>query len=59
MSYSFDDAKWMVDRAKSLGCPLGSGSSLPFAWRKPFLEHPVGTEITEAIVVVSLLEGAA
>ena len=51
-SYSFEDARWMVNRAKQLGCPLASGSSLPFAFRKPWLEHPVGVELEEAIVVV-------
>ena len=51
-SYSFKDARWMVNRAKQLGCPLASGSSLPFAFRKPWLEHPVGVELEEAIVVV-------
>lgn len=52
--YSFADAEWMVHRAAALGCPLASGSSLPFAWRKPYLEHPIGTELSEAIIVVRL-----
>ena len=51
LSYAFEDAQWMVDRAAELNCPLGSGSSLPFAWRKPYLEHPIGVVLTEAIVV--------
>ena len=51
LSYAFDDAQWMVNRAAELNCPLGSGSSLPFAWRKPYLEHPIGVVLEEAIVV--------
>jgi hypothetical protein len=31
--------------------PLQSGSSLPFTWRKPYLEHPIGTAMEEAVVV--------
>jgi hypothetical protein len=57
LSYNWADAKWMYDRAQSLGIPLQSGSSLPFTWRKSlgdevaFLEHPLGTAMTEAIIV--------
>jgi hypothetical protein len=44
----------MLHRAAALGCPLASGSSLPFAWRKPYLEHPIGAKLSEAIIVVRL-----
>ena len=32
-------------------CEVVSGSSLPFTWRKPYLEHPIGVAMEEAIVV--------
>ena len=41
----------MYDRARELGVPFQSGSSLPFTWRKPHLEHPIGTAMEEAVVV--------
>eukprot|EP01052_Picozoa_sp_SAG31_P066453 SAG31_NODE_25254_length_465_cov_0.565574_2_plen_99_part_01 len=51
LSYNWADAKWMYDRALELGVPFQSGSSLPFTWRKPCLEHPIGTAMDEAVVV--------
>jgi hypothetical protein len=42
LSYNWADAKWMVDRARELGAPFMAGSSLVFAWREPWLEHPPG-----------------
>ena len=39
LSYSWRNAKWMYDRAKQLGAPFMAGSSLPVAWRSPWLEH--------------------
>ena len=33
LSYNWQDAKWMFDRAAELGAPLMAGSSLPVAWR--------------------------
>ena len=37
LSYNWADAAWMYDRARELGVPFQSGSSLPFTWRKPWL----------------------
>ena len=51
LSYNWHDAKWMVDRAKELGAPFMAGSSLVLAWRKPWLEHPLGTVIEEAVAI--------
>ena len=41
----------MFDRAAELGAPLMAGSSLPVAWRKPWLEHELETPIEEAIAI--------
>lgn len=51
LSYNWQDAKWMIDRARELGIPFMAGSSLPLGWRNPWLEHPVGVHIAEAVVV--------
>jgi len=51
LSYNWHDARWMVDRAAELGAPLLAGSSLPLAWRDPWLEHDLDTEIEEAIAI--------
>lgn len=49
LSYNWDFAKWMYNRAKELNVPFMAGSSLPLAWRNPWLEHPLDTPIEEAI----------
>jgi hypothetical protein len=51
LSYSFPNAKSMVDTAKKLGFPLLAGSSLPVTWRLPPVELPYGCEIEEALMV--------
>ena len=51
LSYNWHDARWMVDRAAELGAPLLAGSSVPVAWRDPWLEHALDTEIEEAIAI--------
>lgn len=51
LSYSWLDCKWIYDRAKELNVPMMSGSSLPYAYRKSGLEHPIGAKITEAVAV--------
>jgi len=51
LSYNWHDARWMYDRAKTLGAPFMAGSSLPLGWRNPWLEHPMGTPIQEAIAI--------
>ena len=51
LSYNWHDAKWMVDRAASLGAPFMAGSSLPLGWRNPWLEYERGTPVEEAIAI--------
>ena len=51
LSYNWHDAKWMYDRAKSLGAPFMAGSSIPLMWRDPWLEHELETPIEEAIAI--------
>lgn len=51
LSYNWHDAKWMYDRASQLGAPFMAGSSLPFFWRNPWLEHERDTPIEDAIAV--------
>ncbi len=50
LSYSWNQAKEMVETARKLGCPLMAGSSLPVTWRRPELELPLGVRLKEAIV---------
>lgn len=51
LAYNWPDARWMYDRAAQLGAPFMAGSSLPLAWRNPWLEHPLETPIQEAIAI--------
>ncbi|MEE2753925.1 MAG: hypothetical protein VX910_08065, partial [Candidatus Latescibacterota bacterium] len=51
LSYDWRDAKWMVDRAKSLEIPFMAGSSVPVSYRRPWLEYDVGADIEEAVSV--------
>ena len=50
-SYRWDWAREMVDVARANRMPLLAGSSVPLAQRRPCLELPRGTKITEAISV--------
>ena len=51
LSYSWEDAWWMMRRAQELRIPFMAGSSLPMGWRRPFLEHPLRTPIEAAVVL--------
>jgi hypothetical protein len=51
LAYSWADASWMWDRAATLGAPLMAGSSVPLAWRDPWLEHPKGTKLQSALAI--------
>ncbi|GIW78389.1 MAG: hypothetical protein KatS3mg105_0196 [Gemmatales bacterium] len=50
LSYSWENTKWMYDRAIEMKIPLMAGSSLPTTWRLPPLELPGGVEVEEAVV---------
>jgi hypothetical protein len=51
LSWSFDDAQYMVRTAKRLGIPMLAGSSLPLAWRKPAMHWSLGDPVTQALGV--------
>ncbi len=51
LSYSFENAKEMVDDAHRLGFGLLAGSSLPVTWRLPDVELPLECEIEDALMV--------
>ncbi|MEW6755086.1 MAG: hypothetical protein AB1505_29500 [Candidatus Latescibacterota bacterium] len=51
LSYNWADASWMYDRARQLGVPFMAGSSVPLFWRDPWLEHPLGAPLEEALVL--------
>lgn len=51
LSYNRPDAHWMVERARALGMPLMAGSSLPVAWRRPWLEIPLGARVEAAVSI--------
>ena len=51
LSYDRKKGFAMVATAKRMGFPLLAGSSLPVTWRRPELELPLGTKMTEAMVV--------
>ena len=49
LSYSWEQAGWMYDRARELKVPLMAGSSLPVAYRNPWLEYELETPLEEAL----------
>ena len=51
LSHSWEDAKWMYERAKELDVPFMAGSSIPTLCRDPWLEHDVGAPVDEAVMV--------
>ena len=51
LSYSWDSAHWMYNRARELSIPMMAGSSLPVSARTPMLEHDPGTPIDEALSI--------
>jgi hypothetical protein len=52
LSYNWLDSKWVYDRAKELDVPMMAGSCIPLCWRDPPLEHPLDSNITEAVVLL-------
>ena len=51
LSYRWDDARWMYERAKRMKLPLWAGSALPVVWRKPNWEHPGGQSLDQTLVI--------
>jgi hypothetical protein len=51
LAATWDDAKWMYDRARELFVPFLAGSSLPLTWRRPPLTLPKGCELVEAVQI--------
>jgi hypothetical protein len=51
LSWSWQQAKWMYDRALELEVPFMAGSSLPLCYRRPWLEHGLDTPIEEALSI--------
>jgi hypothetical protein len=51
LSYSWEKAKTMYDRAKKLGFPFLAGSSIPLTVRTPALDLALETPVERAVVV--------
>lgn len=51
LSVTWDDARWMYDRARQLGAPFMAGSSVPVCWRRPELRLPMNCELAEVVQV--------
>ena len=51
LAATWQDAKWMYDRARELHVPFMAGSSLPVTWRRPPLQIPRNTDLTECVQV--------
>ncbi|HEY3838217.1 MAG TPA: hypothetical protein VGL72_16670 [Bryobacteraceae bacterium] len=50
-SYSWDKAEAIYRRAKKLGIPFMAGSSIPLTVRRPVVQPPLETPITEAVAL--------
>jgi hypothetical protein len=51
LSYSWEDAKWMVAQSRELGFPMLAGSSVPVTYRRPDLQPRTGTAWESALSV--------
>ena len=51
LSVTWDDAKWMVDKAKEHFAPFLAGSSVPVTWRRPELKLPKDCQPAEAVMI--------
>ena len=51
LAATWDDAKWMYDRARKLMLPFLAGSSLPVTWRKPNLVLPKDCQLVGAVQI--------
>jgi hypothetical protein len=48
---TWEDAKWMYDRARKLFVPFLAGSSVPVTWRRPYLVLPKDCELVGAVSI--------
>jgi hypothetical protein len=51
LAATWDDAKWMYDKARELFVPLMAGSSVPVTWRKPPLKLDKDCALVEAVQI--------
>jgi hypothetical protein len=51
LAATWDDAKWMYNRARELMVPFLAGSTIPLTWRKPDVTLPKGCELTEVVAL--------
>lgn len=52
LASSWEDALWIYEAGKSLGLVHMAGSSVPNCFhRDPWLEHPIGTDIEDAVML--------
>lgn len=51
LAASWEDARWIYDKARELYVPLMAGSSLPVTWRRPPVQLPKGCALTEIVQV--------
>jgi hypothetical protein len=51
LAATWEDARWMYERARQLHVPFLAGSSLPVTWRRPPLRLPRNAPLEEAVQV--------
>jgi hypothetical protein len=51
LAATWQDARWMYDRARELHVAFMAGSSLPVTWRRPPVELPLNCELVEAVQI--------
>ena len=51
LSYRWEDARWMYERAQELKIPFWAASALPVGWRRPNRDHPIDDPIEDAVVI--------
>jgi hypothetical protein len=49
LAVTWEDARWMYDRARALYVPFMAGSSVVTTWRRPVLQLPLGCDLVEAV----------